>query len=44
MVKVLKLEDLIKQTKEIFLSKKETNKNMKEEDIEYNSKFYFKVC
>lgn len=30
----LKLEDLIKQTKEIFLSKKETNKNMKEEDID----------
>ena len=30
----LKLEDLIKQTKEIFLSKKETNKDMDEKDID----------
>lgn len=30
----LKLDDLINTTKEIFLSKKESNKNMKEEDID----------
>lgn len=30
----LKLDDLIKQTKEIFISKKESNKTMKEEDID----------
>ena len=30
----LKLDDLIKQTKEIFISKKESNKAMKEEDID----------
>lgn len=30
----LKLEDLIKQTKNIFLSKKEENKKMKDEDID----------
>jgi arginyl-tRNA synthetase len=30
----LKLDDLIEQTKEIFISKKESNKDMKEEDID----------
>ncbi len=30
----LSLESLIKQTKEIFISKKESNKNMKKEDID----------
>lgn len=30
----LKLDDLIEQTKQIFISKKESNKNMKKEDID----------